>query len=60
MSALALTPLDDAARDGRYQLVSDGETFSLARWDGAAFVFSSGRPVVIEATHYHRFGEREA
>jgi hypothetical protein len=60
MTALVLSPLDDAARDGRFQLVSDGKSFSLARWDGETFVFGSGRPIVIEATHYHRFEGSDA
>lgn len=60
MTALNLTPLDEVARDGRFHLVSDGETFSLARWDGQAFVFGSGHPIVIEATHYHRFEGSDA
>lgn len=37
---LPMRPIDDDARDGRFQIVSDGEQFAVARWNGEAFVFA--------------------
>lgn len=37
---LPMRPIDDAARDGRFQIVSDGAQFAVARWNGEAFVFA--------------------
>jgi hypothetical protein len=52
---LNLRPLDDAARDGRYQLLlSEGDEFAVARWTGARWQFSSGIPLHFEPAVYHR------
>lgn len=54
MTALPLQPIDDSARDGRFQIVSDGVAFSVARWTREGFVFSGGEPIAHAATHYYR------
>lgn len=50
---LNLAALDDVARDGSYQLVSDGQQFTCARWDGAAFVFPDKSPIQFVADRYY-------
>lgn len=54
---IQLHELDAVALDGRYQIVSNGDRFALARWSGTAFVYSSGVPVEFTATHYYNPGK---
>jgi len=42
-------PVDDAARDGRAQVLSDGKTFEMGRWDGERWVYPlTTTPIAIE------------
>ncbi|CDO37636.1 hypothetical protein [Novosphingobium sp. KN65.2] len=46
-------PLDNEARNGRYQLVlRPGGAFTLARWLDGAFRCSSGNAIDFEPTYY--------
>lgn len=51
---IELLPIDDFARDGRYQLVFDrrGE-FAVARYVDESWSFSSGAPLDFDPTDYH-------
>lgn len=60
-AGIVLAEIDEAARDGRYQLVFhvDGAVpsnppFVLAKWDGERFRCSSGAGIDFEPTHYQR------
>lgn len=48
-----LQPIDDDARDGRFQLVFQGGVFALVRWADGHWWWSSGLRSVLEPTHYH-------
>lgn len=52
---LPWTPIDDVARDGRCQLVRQGNNMAVARWNGDAFVFpaTGNRPLDFEPSHYY-------
>lgn len=56
--AIPLQPINDDAFDGRYQLLSDGTTFSVARWDGERFVYSNKAEIEFTPTHFHVTGAR--
>jgi hypothetical protein len=53
----ATRPIDEGARDGRYQLVfaSDGY-FAIVRFRAGRWEFSSGRPLDFEPTEYRPQG----
>ena len=52
---LATSPIDDDARNGRYQLViGERGVFAVVRWDCARWVFSSNHPLDFEPTGYRR------
>lgn len=53
MSRLALTPIDDTARDGKWHLLGDGDSYALVRWTGEEFAFGSGLPLNFEPTGYY-------
>lgn len=57
--ALNVSPIDDIARDGRYQLVfaadaeiPDNPPFALAKFVDGSFRCSSGAALGFEPTHY--------
>jgi hypothetical protein len=44
-------PINATARNGRTQILSDGTTVTVGRWDGAGWVYPlSRRPLEIEPT----------
>ncbi|MBT0667047.1 hypothetical protein HT136_01525 [Novosphingobium profundi] len=45
-------PIDDAARDGRFQLVFVEGRYALVRFVAEHWVFSSGVPFPGHPTHY--------
>ncbi|WP_067734457.1 hypothetical protein [Novosphingobium naphthalenivorans] len=47
-----LAPIDDAARDGRSQLVFGGEYFALARFFDSAWRFPNGIELDFIPTNY--------
>lgn len=47
-----LQPIDEAARDGRYKLLSDGREQALARWVNLEFTYPGGAPLDFVPTHY--------
>lgn len=56
---LTIAPIDDTARDGRYQLVfaagseiPDNPPFALAKFVDGSFRCSSGASLGFEPTHY--------
>lgn len=51
-----LRPLDDAVRDGSSCMVSDGQQFAVARWDGEGWVFpaAGGMQLDFVPVGYHR------
>lgn len=52
LNRLPFRPIDDRARSGESYVVSDGTSFALARWDGAAFVYpaTAGRAMATACT----------
>ena len=49
-----LRPIDDAARDGSFQLVFGGAGYyACARWSETGWVFSSGMPLGFVPDQYH-------
>lgn len=53
---LELRLLDADAKNGRYQFVSDGTVFALARWKGGEFTYPGGEPIEFPVTHYRPAG----
>jgi putative heme iron utilization protein len=53
---LPLRPIDETARNGRYQLVSDGVRFAVARWRDGVFEFSNDLPIGFEPHGYYVAG----
>lgn len=53
MSRLTLHPIDDEARNGKWHLLGDGDSYALVRWSGDEFVFGSGLPLNFEPTGYY-------
>lgn len=53
---LELRLLDADAKNGRYQLVSDGTVFALARWKDGEFTYPGGEPIEFPVTHYRPAG----
>ncbi len=49
---LELQLLDAEAKNGRYQIVSDGKVFALARWKEGEFAYPGGEPIEFPVTHY--------
>lgn len=53
---LNLRPIDDAARDGRYRLLVDGDRFAVGRWQvspaGGEWAFPGGTPVGFTPSEY--------
>ena len=52
-----LPPIDRSARDGRYRLVTDGDRFAAARWQGGhdetgAWIFPNGQPIAFTPDRY--------
>lgn len=47
-----VVPIDDAARDGRFQLVVHGGRFALVRFAAGRWTFSSGMPFPGRPSHY--------
>lgn len=45
-------PIDDAARDGRFQLVFSKDRYALVRFVSECWVFSSGVPLLDQPSHY--------
>lgn len=45
MKSLTLIPLDEAARDGGYHVLGDGQQLAVARWQDGGWNYSSGRPL---------------
>lgn len=54
VAGIPIRPLDAAARDGELCLVSDGQHFATAKWDGERFRFPSGAKVPFVPVGYHR------
>lgn len=52
-AGIDLVPIDDGARDGRYQLVFQGDLFAVVRWADGHWWWSSGLRSVLDPTHYH-------
>lgn len=53
---LQLRLLDADAKNGRYQFVSDGKVFALARWKDGEFTYPGGEPIEFPVTHYRPAG----
>ncbi len=49
---LGVVPIDEAARDGRHQLVFARGRYALVRWVEEQWLFPSGNPWPIRPTHY--------
>lgn len=53
-------PIDDRARDGRFQLVFAGELYAVVRWDSEhGWVFSSNHPLDFEPESYRPAAEQQ-
>lgn len=52
-ASIEAVPIDDAARDGRFQLVFADGRCALVRFAGEHWVFSSGIPFPDQPTLYH-------
>lgn len=52
-AGIDLQPIDDAARNGRYQLIFQGGLFAVVRWADDCWCFSSGERSALDPTHYH-------
>ena len=50
---IELQPIDDSARNGRFQLVFQGNVFAVVRWADGHWWWSSGMRSALEPTHYH-------
>lgn len=50
---IEVVPIDDAARDGRFQLVFAGGRYALVRFAAEHWLFSSGVPFPEQPTLYH-------
>lgn len=55
-SPLAVLPLDDFARSGKYRVVTNGEHFAIARFRAEAWEFASGAPLDFVPVGYYRPG----
>lgn len=55
---LEAVPIDDAARNGRYQLVFSANRYALVRWVCEQWVFPSGNPFPEQPTHYQHRKDR--
>jgi hypothetical protein len=52
-ASLQTRPIDDAARNGGYQLVLCSEgTFWMARWADGVWLCSTGLPILFEPVEY--------
>lgn len=51
-ASIEAVPIDDAARDGRFQLVFAKDRYALVRFVSETWVFSSGVPLPDQPTHY--------
>lgn len=51
-ASIEAVPIDDAARDGRFQLVFAEGRYALVRFVAEHWVFSSGVPLPDLPTHY--------
>ena len=49
---LGVVPIDEAAQNGRYQLVFAGGRFALVRWNHERWLFPSGQPWPLTPSHY--------
>lgn len=56
--AIAWLPIDEVARNGRSQLLRNGDDLALGRFDGERFVFpaTGGMPLPFVPTCYHPVG----
>ncbi|EJL30091.1 hypothetical protein [Novosphingobium sp. AP12] len=52
-ASIDAVPIDDDARDGRFQLVFAGGRYALVRFIAEHWVFSSGVPLPEHPTLYH-------
>lgn len=52
-SPLPVLPLDDAARCGKYRVVTNGEHFAIARFRDDAWEFASGSPLDFVPVGYY-------
>lgn len=52
-ASIVLRPIDDDARDGRFQLVFRDDCFAVARAVGDTWLFGCGHALDFEPTHYH-------
>jgi len=52
VARLGLVPLNDAARNGRNQLVFADDRYALVRWIEDCWLLPSGQPWRAAATHY--------
>jgi hypothetical protein len=52
-SSIDAVPIDEAARDGRFQLVFAKGRYALVRFTAEHWVFSSGVPFLEQPTLYH-------
>ena len=50
--AIQTTPLDDTARNGRFQLLLGGGEFAVARWADGRWVFANGVELHFFPTSY--------
>lgn len=53
LATIEAVPIDDAARDGRFQLVFTDDRYALVRFVAEHWVFSSGVPFPEQPTLYH-------
>lgn len=49
---LGVVPIDEAAHDGRYQLVFCDGHYAIVRWFEDRWLFPSGQPWPSTPTHY--------
>lgn len=49
---IPLVRIDDGARDGKYQFLTDGYNFALARWTDNGWAYPGGAGLYMTPTHY--------
>ena len=52
VAQLTLVRIDDGAMNGKYQFVTDGEGFALAKWTEDGWAYPGGEMLDLMPTHY--------